>query len=123
MCPGNILKVKWLTRGRMNCMSICCCLVGKLYPTLATPWTVSHQAPLSMDFPGQNTRVLSFPSPGYVPNPGIKPKSPALVGGFFTTEPPGKPIMSIYSHPNNHSIKYNSFSNCSIRNPNGALGS
>ena len=26
-----------------------------------------------------------------LPNPGIKPESPALAGGFFTTEPPGKP--------------------------------
>ena len=52
LCSGNILKVKWLIRGRMNCMSICCCcLVGKLYPTLATPWTVAHQAPLSIGFP------------------------------------------------------------------------
>ena len=34
---------------------------------------------------------LPFPSPGHLPNPGIKPESPALAGGFFTTEPPGKP--------------------------------
>jgi len=27
----------------------------------------------------------------YLPYPGIKPTSPALTGGFFTTEPPGKP--------------------------------
>ena len=51
LCSGNILKVKWLTRGRMNCTSICCGLVGKLYSTLATAWTVAHQAPLSMGFP------------------------------------------------------------------------
>ena len=35
---------------------------------------------------------LPFPSPGYLPNPGIEPKSPALAGGFFTTEPPGKAV-------------------------------
>ena len=34
---------------------------------------------------------LPFPSPGNLPDPGIKPISPALVGGFLTTEPPGKP--------------------------------
>ena len=34
---------------------------------------------------------LPFPSPGNLPVPGIKPISPALAGGFFTTEPPGKP--------------------------------
>ena len=33
---------------------------------------------------------LPFPSPGDLPNPGIKPVFPALAGGFFTTEPPGK---------------------------------
>ena len=34
---------------------------------------------------------LPFPSPGDFPDPGIEPMSPALVGEFFTTEPPGKP--------------------------------
>jgi len=36
---------------------------------------------------------LPFPSPGDPPNPGIKPVSPALVGGFFTSEPPEKPCL------------------------------
>ena len=34
---------------------------------------------------------VPFPPPGDLPDPGIKPPSPALAGGFFTTEPPGKP--------------------------------
>ena len=34
---------------------------------------------------------LPFPSPGDFPDPGIEPMSPALVGEFFTTEPPAKP--------------------------------
>ena len=34
---------------------------------------------------------LPFPSPGDCPNPEIEPMSPALTGGFFATEPPGKP--------------------------------
>ena len=34
---------------------------------------------------------LSFPSPGNLPNPGIKPASSALAGGFFTTNPSWKP--------------------------------
>ena len=40
-------------------------------------------------------RELPFPPPGDLPNPGIEPaspKSPTLAGGFFTTEPPRKPI-------------------------------
>jgi len=37
---------------------------------------------------------LPFPSPGDLPNPGITSMSPVLAGGFFTTEPPGSPIVS-----------------------------
>ena len=37
---------------------------------------------------------LPFPSPGDLPDPGIEPVSPALAGGFFTTEPPGKPLVN-----------------------------
>ena len=59
--------------------------------TFATPWTVVHQAPLSIGFPRQESwSGLPFPSPGDLPIPGTEPKSPALAGGFFTTEPPGK---------------------------------
>ena len=47
--------------------------------------------PLSMGFPRQEYwSGLPFPSPGDLPDPGIDPVSPALAGGFFTTEPPGK---------------------------------
>ena len=69
---------------------LCCCLVTK---SLATPWTVAHQASLSMGFPRQEywTR-LPFPSPGEPPDPEIEPVSPALASGFFTTEPPGNPM-------------------------------
>ena len=59
----------------------------------ATPWTVAHQAPLSMGFPRQEYwSGLPFPPPGNLPNPGIEPVSLALAGRFFTTEPPGKPF-------------------------------
>jgi len=45
-----------------------------------------------MGFPNQEYwSRLPFPSPGHLLNPGIKPASPALVGRFFTTEPPGNP--------------------------------
>ena len=45
-----------------------------------------------MGFPRQEyLSGLPFPSPVDLPNPGIKPASPTLAGGFFTTEPPGKP--------------------------------
>ena len=54
-----------------------------------TPWTVAHQAPLSIEFSRQEYwSGLPFPPPGNLPNPGIEPTfliSPALAGGFFTT--------------------------------------
>ena len=63
----------------------------------ATPWTAARHAPLAMEFSRQEYwRELPFPPPGDLPNPGIKPMSPAapaLAGGFFTTEPPGKPWL------------------------------
>ena len=55
------------------------------------PWTVAHQAPLSRGFPRQEYwSGLPFPSLGDLPKPGIKLESPALAGGFFTTESPEK---------------------------------
>ena len=60
--------------------------------SFVTAWTVAHQAPLSMMFPRQEYwSGLPFPSPDYLPDPGIKPTSPAFAGEFFTTEPSGKP--------------------------------
>ena len=64
--------------------------------SVVTPWIVARQAPLSMGFPRQEYWSGSpFPSPGNLPNPGIKPIFSALAGGFFTTEPPGKPHRDI----------------------------
>ena len=46
-----------------------------------------------MGFPRQGYwRGLPFPSPGDLPSPEIELTSPEVAGGFFTTEPPGKPI-------------------------------
>ena len=58
----------------------------------ATPWTVAHQAPLSMGFSRREYwSGLPFPSPGDLPDPGIEPRSPALQADALTSEPPGKP--------------------------------
>ena len=68
-------------------------LVAKLCLTLAIPWTVARQSPLSMGFSRQKyCSGLPFPAPGDLPNPGIEPMSPALICEFFTTVPPGKPL-------------------------------
>ena len=57
-----------------------------------TPWTIAHQASLSMEFSKQEyCSGLPFTSPGAIPNPGIEPMYHALAGGFFTTDPPVKP--------------------------------
>ena len=57
-----------------------------------TPWTAAHQAPLSMEFSRQEYwSGFPFSIPRDLPDPGIKPvypTSPALAGGFFTSEPP-----------------------------------
>ena len=54
-------------------------LVAKLCPTLATPWTLACQAPLSMEFSRQEYwSGFPFPSSRDLPDPGIKPGSPAL---------------------------------------------
>ena len=58
--------------------------------SLPTPWTVAHQAPLSMGFLRQEYwSGLPFPSSGDLPNPGIEPGSPALWADTLPSEPPG----------------------------------
>ena len=60
-------------------------LVTKLCRTLGTPWTVAHQARLSMGFSRQEYwNGLPFPFPGDHPQSGTEPVSPALAGRFFT---------------------------------------
>ena len=78
-------------------------LVAKVCSTLATPWAVARQAPLSMGFPREGYwSGLPFPSSGDLPDPGIKPVPPALqavsctASGFFSTEPPEIPLFKKY---------------------------
>ena len=59
----------------------------------AAPWTVAYQAPPSMGFSRQERwSGLPFPSPGELPDPRIKPGSPALQADALLSEPPGKPL-------------------------------
>ena len=61
----------------------------------ATPQAVTHRIPLSMRFPRQKYwNGLPFLSREDLPDPEIKPASPALTGGFFTTKPPGNPTSN-----------------------------
>ena len=64
---------------------VCVCCV-RLF---ATPWTVAHQAPLSMEFSRQEYwSGLPSLSPGDLPEPGIEPRSPALQAESLPSEPP-----------------------------------
>ena len=69
---------------------MCVCTLGHIQ-LFVTPWTLAHQAPLSMEFPLQEYwKGLPFYTPRDLPNPGIEPTSPvssAWASGFFTTVP------------------------------------
>ena len=55
------------------------------------PWAVAYQAPQSIEYSRQEYwSVLPFPSPGYLSEPGIKPRSPALQEDILPSEPSGK---------------------------------
>ena len=57
------------------------------------PKTVALQAPLSMEFCRQEYwSGLPFPSPGYLPNPGIEPESISLQADSLPSEHPGRPL-------------------------------
>ena len=76
----------------MLCFLIFLCwyggLVAKSCPTLATPWTTAHQAPLCMGFSRQEYwSGLPFPSPGGLPDPGMEPASPAFGRWILYREP------------------------------------
>ena len=60
----------------------------------ATPWTVAHQAALSMGFSSQEYWTgLPFPCPGDLPNLGIELGSPTLQADSFLSEQPGNPYV------------------------------
>ena len=78
-------------------MYVCVCQLLSHVQLFATPWTVAHQAPLSMGFSRQEYwSGLPFPSPGDLPNPGIEPMSPALQAASLPSKPPGKPNNNVY---------------------------
>ena len=58
------------------------------------PWTVAHEAPLSLELSRQEYwSGLPHPSPGDIPDPGIKSRSPALQADSLPSEPPRKPWL------------------------------
>ena len=73
---------------------VCACLIVSDF---VTPWTVAGQTPLSMEFSRQEYwSGLPFPSPGYLPKPGIEPASPvspALQADSSSLHHLGSPII------------------------------
>ena len=76
-------------------MMNCCCLVFKSCPTHLPPHGL---LPVRLSVHGiSQARILEWVAIFFsrdLPKPGIKPMSPALAGGFFTTEPTGKPAYN-----------------------------
>ena len=93
MCQSGETQVAEQTFQSFQVVCMCPCELSCVF---ATPWTIAHHAPLSMEFSRQDYwSGLPFPSPGDLPNPGIEPRSPALQADALTSEPPGKPILKI----------------------------
>ena len=88
----------------------------------ATPWTVAHQAPPSREFSRQEywSRLL-FPSPGYLPDPGIEPRSPTLQADALPSWPQGKPqftLITLFSlHLTGISKEYFSYARILLQPP------
>ena len=96
------------------CVCVCARVLLSHVQLFVTPWTVAHQAPLSMRFPRQEYwSGLPCPTRGDLPNPGIEPTSPeapVLAGRFLTTEPskeaPSFWIVGFYKISGNRISKY-----------------
>ena len=88
--PVHSLPLSLFFKCISSCHSACgtsvlCCFSRVQF--FVTPWTVAHQAPLSMGFSRQGYwSGLPCPPPGDLPEPGIEP---ALAGRFFTIPWPG----------------------------------
>ena len=75
------------------CKAALLCTFDRLLfsPTLCNPWTVAPRgSSVHGIFQARILEWVAIPSQGDLSNPGIEPDSPALAGGFFTTEPPRK---------------------------------
>ena len=77
----------------VNSKKSACVYTFSVASNSATPWTVTFQAPLSMEFSRQEYwRELLFPTPGDLPDPRVELMSLvslAVAGGFFSTVPLG----------------------------------
>ena len=80
----RIIELLLFATWKWKCLSLSCIWL------FATPRTAASQAPLSMEFSRQESwSGLPFPSPGHLPDPGVRPRSPALQADSLPSEPPG----------------------------------
>ena len=74
---------------------VCVCVSHSVVSDSAIPWSVAHQAPLSMGFSRQEYwNEMPFPSLEDLANLGIKPRSSAFQAGSLPSVPPGKPLIT-----------------------------
>ena len=80
-----------------KCLNLCVVVWSLSHVRLfATPWTLAHQAPLSMGFPKQeHWSGMLFPSPGDLPNPGIQSVFPAWQAASLLLSHPGSQSESL----------------------------
>ena len=89
------------------CMCMCCCLVAESFSTLCDPMDCSP--PGSSVHGTLQPRILKWvtiPSPGDLPNPGIKPGSPTLQAGSLPSEPTRNVYILIYIYKHTHTKAY-----------------
>ena len=91
-------KTIWMKSDKLTIVYLLDQLLSHIWP-FATPWTVARQVPLWSVFP--------FPSPEDFPDPWVESMSPALADGFFTIEPPGKPMFTYVHGWSHHFTNYN----------------
>ena len=97
-CVTNIECRPWIFYMCSHTCSVCVCVCIQSLrhvSLIVTPWTIAHQALLSMQFSTQEYwNELPFPTPRDIPGPGIEPASlpsPTLAGSFLATASLGKP--------------------------------
>ena len=91
--PSNFVIITSLIFLSSTIHMCMCVLATQSCSTRCNPMDCTCQAPLSMEFSRQEYwSGLPFPSPGDLPNPGIKPRSPALQADTLRSKPKRKPI-------------------------------
>ena len=94
-------RIYWSHKTESSLVVVVVVFSCKVASDSESPWTVAHQGPLSMGFSRQEYwSGLPFPSPGHLPDPGIKPRSPALQVNSLPLSHQGSPYKLAAGHFN-----------------------